>query len=98
VQHSPEHNQVNITVSRSNSERCIIQISDCGAGIPHEDLKSIFNPFFRSNANNVSKGYGLGLAITQRVMQAHSGFVTAENRLNGGLLVTIILPINFNNA
>ncbi|TFW32788.1 sensor histidine kinase [Massilia horti] len=71
-----------------------IEVLDRGPGIDDADLPSIFQPFFRSNpqSNNVD-GHGLGLAIAQRVVQAHEGKIMAANRSAGGLCVTISLPL-----
>jgi signal transduction histidine kinase len=55
-------------------------------------LETIFEPFFRSKANGSTSGYGLGLAITRRVVQGHGGTISAENLEQGGLCVEIILP------
>ena len=72
-------------------ERIIITVGDHGPGVPDGDLEAIFEPFFRSAAR-LPYGYGLGLAITRRVVQMHHGRITAANRPGGGLLVTIDLP------
>ena len=64
-------------------------------GIAPEDLPAIFQPFFRSGASRTGvDGHGLGLAIAQRVVQAHGGGIIAVNRDGGGLQVTITLPLS----
>jgi two-component system OmpR family sensor kinase len=70
-----------------------IEVLDRGPGILDEHLGEIFEPFFRSNPtqNNVD-GHGLGLAIAKRVVETHGGRITAANRSDGGLRVTITLP------
>jgi len=70
-----------------------IEVLDRGPGILDEHLGEIFEPFFRSNPtqNNVD-GHGLGLAIAKRVVETHGGRITAANRADGGLRVTITLP------
>ncbi|MES2036990.1 MAG: ATP-binding protein [Pseudomonadota bacterium] len=73
-----------------------ISILDEGQGVPEAELQSIFQPFYRSVlAEQSSEGYGLGLAITQRVMQAHGGSISASNRRAAGLCMLMILPIAF---
>ncbi|MBI3729443.1 MAG: HAMP domain-containing protein [Burkholderiales bacterium] len=73
-----------------------ISILDEGQGVPEAELQSIFQPFYRSVlAEQSSEGYGLGLAITQRVMQAHGGSIIASNRRAAGLCMLMILPIAF---
>lgn len=71
--------------------RLIVSVADRGPGVPMDDLDAIFEPFFRSGARSPT-GYGLGLAIARRVALTHHGRITAANRPEGGLLVTIDLP------
>ena len=70
-----------------------IEVLDKGPGIASEHLGDVFEPFFRSNPtrNNVD-GHGLGLAIAKRVVETHGGRISAANRAEGGLRVTITLP------
>jgi len=70
-----------------------IEVLDKGPGIAAEHLGDVFEPFFRSNPtrNNVD-GHGLGLAIAKRVVETHGGRISAANRAEGGLRVTITLP------
>jgi two-component system OmpR family sensor kinase len=70
-----------------------IDVLDRGPGIPPTDLAAVFQPFFRAGASRTGvDGHGLGLAIAQRVVQAHGGAIVAHNREDGGLRVTITLP------
>lgn len=70
-----------------------VEVCDRGPGIAPEDLAAIFQPFFRSGASRTGvDGHGLGLAIAQRVVQAHDGEIVVANRDGGGLQVTITLP------
>jgi len=72
--------------------QAIIKIKDNGIGISEENLKIIFNRFFREPGSN-KKGSGLGLAIVQEIVRVHKGNVNIINNKNGGLTVTITLPI-----
>jgi len=70
-----------------------VDVCDLGPGIAPADLPAIFQPFFRAGASRTGiDGHGLGLAIAQRVVQAHGGEIVAANRDGGGLQVTITLP------
>jgi len=70
-----------------------VDVCDRGPGIAPADLPAIFQPFFRAGALRTGiDGHGLGLAIAQRVVQAHGGEIVAANRDGGGLQVTITLP------
>jgi signal transduction histidine kinase len=70
-----------------------IEVLDQGPGIAPEHLGDVFEPFFRSNpARNNVDGHGLGLAIAKRVVETHGGRISAANRAEGGLRMTITLP------
>lgn len=92
VLHAPANTLVEIAVRNVEGGRWQIKVADQGRGVPPSDLDAIFQPFFRSSTNGDTAGYGLGLAITQRVVIAHGGKVRAVNRASGGLQVEIILP------
>lgn len=66
-----------------------IDISDTGPGIPPEVLENIFNPFFSTDV----QGTGLGLTITQRIILAHKGTITAESFLGEGTVFHINIPV-----
>lgn len=70
-----------------------IEVLDQGPGIAPEHLGDVFEPFFRSNpTRNIVDGHGLGLAIAKRVVETHGGRISAANRAEGGLRMTITLP------
>ena len=66
-----------------------ITISDDGGGVPEEELGLLFEPFYRGDKVGTA---GLGLAIARRVTELHEGAISASNRPDGGLQVTIALP------
>ncbi|WP_016835445.1 ATP-binding protein [Herbaspirillum lusitanum] len=71
----------------------LVSVIDHGPGVPEEELQLIFEPFFRSSRTREnSNGYGLGLTIARRIIEAHGGRIRAFNRVDGGLCVDIILP------
>lgn len=74
---------------RRPARRVQIEISDTGQGISAEDLHKVFLPFFTTK----TKGTGLGLALVHKIILAHNGHITVENKQNKGTLFTIILPI-----
>lgn len=69
---------------------CVI---DHGPGVAPTELVSIFEPFFRARNADSRQGYGLGLAIARRAIEAHGGTIRASNRAGGGLCVEINLPL-----
>ena len=93
VKHGAAGQQVEVSV-RADGGRAVVDVLDRGPGIAPQDLPAIFQPFFRSGASRTGvDGHGLGLAIAQRVVQAHDGAIVATNRDGGGLRVTIDLPL-----
>jgi two-component system sensor histidine kinase CpxA len=72
-----------------------IQVRDRGPGVPEAELTRIFEPFYRTDKSRDHRqdGQGIGLAITSRVMELHGGAVKAQNRAQGGLEITLELPL-----
>jgi two-component system sensor histidine kinase KdpD len=70
-----------------------ITVADRGVGIPPEDLTRVFDKFYRVQRPNNVNGTGLGLAIGKGIVDAHGGFISAENRPQGGTIITIALPV-----
>ena len=65
-----------------------IEVSDRGLGIPREDLNHVFDKFYRVQRPGRVAGSGLGLSICKGIVEAHGGFVAAENRPGGGTTIT----------
>jgi PAS domain S-box-containing protein len=77
-----------LTISGAESDgRTEIRVSDTGAGIPAENLKNLFRPLFTSK----SKGMGMGLAVSRRVIKAHGGSIEVETTPNKGTTFTVRL-------
>ena len=86
-------NKVFINIHKGNN-RALILIEDDGPGIPEEQYKNVFKPFFRldkSRSLNQS-GVGLGLAIVEDIINSHGGNVQLGNSKYKGLQVKISLP------
>ena len=86
-------NHVYVNVQKRNA-RALITIEDDGPGIPEDQYKNVFKPFFRldkSRSLNQS-GVGLGLAIVEDVINSHGGNIQLGKSKHNGLLVKIFLP------
>jgi two-component system sensor histidine kinase KdpD len=70
-----------------------IMVLDRGPGIPVADLHRIFDKFFRLPVPEGVSGTGLGLSICKGIVEAHGGTIWAENRKDGGLRITLQLPL-----
>jgi signal transduction histidine kinase len=67
-----------------------IEFNDTGCGIPGEYIEDIFNPFFTTK----STGSGLGLSISNQIIQDHRGYIDVESQLGKGSSFFINLPVN----
>lgn len=85
--HSEDFNQIISTYSTSNWVE--VSIADTGIGIPPENLKQLFKPFFTTKRG----GTGLGLSICKRIISNHGGLLDVKSVVNRGTTFYIYLPI-----
>tara|TARA_B100001123_G_scaffold450373_1_gene620728 strand:+ start:1544 stop:2863 length:1320 start_codon:yes stop_codon:yes gene_type:complete len=75
------------------AEVCV-EVEDCGPGIPEDQQGKVLDPFYQiRNDDGRSGGLGLGLAICQKIVEAHSGHLEIGKGDRGGAMVTVSLPI-----
>lgn len=79
---------VTIEPSSKDENSVWLAIGDTGKGIDEDDLERVFEPFFTRKKG----GTGLGLTITQRIIEAHQGRIVIKRRKPRGTLVEILLP------
>ena len=70
----------------------IVKIRDYGPGIPEDELALVKKKFYKGSSK--ARGSGIGLAVSDEIVQMHGGELILENALTGGTLVTIRLPAN----
>lgn len=95
VKYRREDTQLELKLSTWNeNHRVCISIQDNGIGIKHDDLKKIFDKFFRVHTGNLHdvKGFGLGLAYVKKIVNDHKGTITVESELGIGTKFVIRLP------
>lgn len=73
----------------------IIHVDDDGPGVPPDIIDRLCEPFYRGEAsrNRETGGVGLGLSIARAIAEAHGGSVQFANRAEGGLRVTVTVPL-----
>jgi signal transduction histidine kinase len=78
-------------INKSNSKNYVqIEIGDNGDGISKDDLERIFTPFFTKK----DTGSGLGLSISYKIIQEHSGFIEVESKVGEGTTFYVDLPLS----
>lgn len=68
-----------------------ISVSDRGPGMDEQDLKQIFQPFYRADRTSRTKGYGVGLSLSQRIIHIYEGEIHVDSRLGVGTEILIRL-------
>jgi len=89
--YSAKGSEISITARK---DEAVVQVSvaDRGAGIPTENLSQIFDKFYRVQQPKSVSGTGLGLSICKGIIEAHGGYIHAENRPGGGTVITFAIP------
>jgi len=91
---SPEGSRVEIHLTYSGNE-VVFKVKDQGPGIPPEILPKLFEPFEKTpypQDENIESA-GLGLAIAQKIVEAHEGRIHAESETGKGATLTVALPL-----
>lgn len=93
TKYTPAGSPIDITAELL-SESLLLTIADRGPGILAGMEEKLFEKFYRVNAESSLDGIGLGLSLCRSIMQAHQGTIQAANRLDGGALFTLVLPLH----
>ena len=105
IKYTPRGGRVEMTLSMRNNNEIGFAVRDTGVGIAAADLPHVFDRFWRADRARSRRGggdgrgvadrtgFGLGLAISQWIAQAHGGTLTAQSRLGKGSIFTVLLPV-----
>ena len=93
VKYSTTKPVISIT-TKNERNHLVIEIKDNGIGIRKEDLKMIFDKFYRVSTGNIHdiKGFGLGLFYVKLIINEHNGSIDVKSKLGEGTTFTIKLP------
>ena len=83
---------INIALA-SDDEKVIVIIKDNGIGIPEEEMKYIYDPFFRASNTAQYEGYGIGLPLARNIIKIHNGILLVTSVVNQGTTVRVDLPL-----
>jgi len=89
--YSLNNSEISITASQKDSV-VLVSVADRGVGIPLEYLSQVFDKFYRVEQPKSVSGTGLGLSICKGIVEAHGGRIYAENRVDGGTIMTFTIP------
>lgn len=92
VKFSPPGGIVEIDARVEADGALVCHVLDRGPGLPPDMLAAVFEPFTRVERQDNPSGFGLGLAIAKRAIEAHGGRITASERAGQGLDIKILLP------
>jgi two-component system OmpR family sensor kinase len=97
IKYTPRGGRVDVSVTRRPNDEIAIVVRDTGMGIATNDLPHVFDRFWRADRVRSRAaergGFGLGLSISQWIVQAHGGSLVAQSRLGRGSVFTVVLPV-----
>ncbi|BBH23296.1 hypothetical protein Back11_46410 [Paenibacillus baekrokdamisoli] len=94
IEAMPQGGQIRVEVSRYGMKDVCVCITDEGIGIPEEMIPKLGDPFFTDK----DTGTGLGIMVSQRIIQSHQGTMDIKSIVDVGTIVTITLPLNRDGA
>ena len=94
IKYAPPESEINITVGSTASGESFIEIADRGCGIPDEDVKLIFDRFYRVDKGRSRKkgGAGLGLSISKWAVERNGGRIEVASAINYGSQFRVSFP------
>ena len=93
TRHSNAKDPIEVTCSREQG-KVLVKVQDYGSGIPKDDLPHIFEPFYRVDKSRSKQtgGYGLGMSVCKKIMEAHGGQIDVTSQPNKGTCVLLTFP------
>ncbi|SEK38713.1 Signal transduction histidine kinase [Parapedobacter koreensis] len=89
--------KVSVSLGASD-DHVVIVVKDRGIGIPPDELKYIYDPFFRASNTKNYAGYGIGLPLTRNIIKMHQGKISVSSLQDGGTTVQLTIPAWRRNA
>ncbi|MEM7554471.1 MAG: histidine kinase [Cyanobacteria bacterium P01_A01_bin.84] len=93
IKYTPESGKIIVSGLHRTTQKVQISVGDSGPGIPEDNRDRIFENHFRLERDESKEGYGIGLCLCQRIIQAHYGKIWVDNTPNGGAWFHFTLPV-----
>ncbi len=93
IKYTPEGGLISISGIHRTTQKVQFSVEDNGPGIPEENRIRIFDNHFRLQRDIAKEGYGIGLALCQRIIRAHYGQIWVDSNPNGGACFHFTLPV-----
>ena len=94
VKYSDDEKFIRIKISK-NSTCALISVTDHGVGIPKDEMKKIFDKFYRVSDTRImeNRGSGLGLTLAKHIVEAHGGIIEVESEVGKGSRFIVRIPL-----
>ena len=96
IKYTPDSGRISIFGLHRTTQKVQFSICDTGPGIPEENRDRIFEDRFRLPRDEAKEGYGIGLALCQRIIRAHYGQIWVDSAPNSGSCFHFTLPVYVN--
>ncbi|HSM83739.1 MAG TPA: histidine kinase [Nodosilinea sp.] len=93
IKYTPEGGQVSLVALHRTTQKVQVSLADTGPGIPPENRDKIFEESYRLQRDATEDGYGLGLALCQRIIRAHYGQIWVDSSPGEGSAFYFTLPV-----
>ncbi|WP_088892205.1 histidine kinase [Leptolyngbya ohadii] len=93
IKYTPEGGAISVAILHRTTQKVQVSICDNGPGIPPENQKHIFEDRFRLQRDEGKDGYGIGLALCRRIVQAHYGQIWVDSNEEQGSCFHFTLPV-----
>lgn len=95
--YTPLGGKIKLSIIHRTTQKVQVTLSDTGLGIPEEDKERIFEDHFRLERDRAEDGYGIGLALCQRIIRAHYGHIWVDSLGDKGSSFHFTLPVYRHN-
>lgn len=93
IKYTPIQGTIQLSVLHRTTQKIQVSICDTGPGIPEENRERIFEDRYRLKRDESKDGYGIGLALCQRIVRAHYGQIWVDSEQNQGSCFHFTLPV-----